>query len=58
MCCGFEQRRVWRGAEGSAKGVSKVRLRSIRGYQHDLLRYCDEKENKWCGRIEFAVAVM
>ena len=38
------------------KGVTKVRLRSdTAGYQHDLLRYCDEKENKWCGRIEFAV---
>jgi hypothetical protein len=25
------------------------------GYQHDLLRYCDEEKNKWCGRIEFTV---
>jgi hypothetical protein len=38
------------------KGVSKVRLRSdTAGYQHDLLRYCDEEKNKGCGRIAFAV---
>jgi hypothetical protein len=54
---GFEQRRVLEEAlKGLPKGVSKVRMRSdTAGYQHDLLRYCDEKENKWCGRIEFAV---
>jgi len=33
-----------------------VRLRSdTAGYQHDLLRYCDEEKNKGCGRIAFAV---
>ena len=38
------------------KGVSKVRLRSdTAGYQHDLLRYCDEEKNKRWGRIEFSV---
>jgi hypothetical protein len=54
---GFEQKRVLEEALKSVpKGVSKVRLRSdTAGYQHDLLRYCDEEKNKWCGRIEFAV---
>ena len=37
-------------------GVKKVRLRSdTAGYQHDLLRYCDEENNKRFGRIEFAI---
>ena len=54
---GFEQRRVLEGALKSLpKGVSKVRLRSdTAGYQHDLLRYCDEEKNKRWGRIEFSV---
>jgi len=54
---GFEQRRVLEEAlKGLPKGVRKVRLRSdTAGYQHDLLRYCDEEKNKGCGRIEFAV---
>lgn len=54
---GFEQRRVLEEALRSVpKGVSKVRMRSdTAGYQHELLRYCDEEGNKWCGRIEFAV---
>jgi len=54
---GFEQRRVLEEAlESVPRGVSKVRMRSdTAGYQHDLLRYCDEEKNKWCGRIEFAV---
>jgi hypothetical protein len=54
---GFEQRRVLEEAlESLPRGVSKVHLRSdTAGYQHDLLRYCDEEKNKWCGRIEFAV---
>jgi len=54
---GFEQRRVLEEVlKGLPKGITKVRMRSdTAGYQHDLLRYCDEKENKWCGRIEFAV---
>jgi len=54
---GFEQRRVLEEAlESVPKGVKKVRMRSdTAGYQHDLLRYCDEEKNKWCGRIEFTV---
>ena len=54
---GFEQRRVLEEALKSLpKGVSKVRLRSdTAGYQHDLLRYCDEGKNKRWGRIEFTV---
>jgi len=54
---GFGQRRVLEEAlESLPKGITKVRLRSdAAGYQHDLLRYCDEEKNKWCGRIEFAV---
>jgi hypothetical protein len=54
---GFEQRRVLEEALKSVpKGVRKVRMRSdTAGYQHDLLRYCDEGNNKWCGRIEFTV---
>ncbi|RPJ20065.1 MAG: IS1380 family transposase [Desulfobacteraceae bacterium] len=54
---GFEQRRVLEEAlESLPKRVRKVRMRSdTAGYQHDLLRYCDEEKNKWCGRIEFAV---
>ena len=54
---GFEQRRVLEEALRSLpKGVRKVRMRSdTAGYQHDLLRYCDEEKNKGCGRIEFAV---
>jgi hypothetical protein len=54
---GFEQRRVLEEALKSVpKGVRKVRMRSdTAGYQHDLLRYCDEEKNKWCGRIEFTV---
>jgi len=57
---GFEQRRVLEEALKSLpKGVSKVRMRSdTAGYQHDLLRYCDEEKNKRWGRIEFTVAVM
>jgi hypothetical protein len=54
---GFEQKRVLEEALKSVpRGVTKVRMRSdTAGYQHDLLRYCDEEKNKWCGRIEFAV---
>jgi len=54
---GFEQRRVLEEAlESLPKRVTKVRMRSdTAGYQHELLGYCDEKKNKWCGRIEFAV---
>jgi hypothetical protein len=54
---GFEQRRVLEEALKSLpKGVSKVRLRSdTAGYQHELLRYCDEEKKKRWGRIEFSV---
>jgi hypothetical protein len=54
---GFEQRRVLEEAlECLPRGVEKVRMRSdTAGYQHELLRYCDEEKNKWCGRIEFTV---
>ncbi len=37
-------------------GVEKVYLRSdTAGYEHKLLKYCDQKENKRFGRIEFAI---
>jgi hypothetical protein len=54
---GFKQREVLEEALKSVpEGVTKVRMRSdTAGYQHDLLRYCDEEGNKWCGRIEFTV---
>jgi len=54
---GYEQLRVLKEAlECLPTWVKKVRLRSdTAGYQHDLLRYCDEKENKRVGRIEFAI---
>lgn len=54
---GFEQKRVLKEAiECLPKGVKKVRMRSdTAGYQHELLKYCDREDNKWCGRIEFTV---
>ncbi len=54
---GHEQLRVLKEALSYLPyGVKKVRLRSdTAGYQHDLLRYCDEKDNKRFGRIEFAI---
>lgn len=54
---GFEQKRVLEEAiESLPKNVKKVRLRSdTAGYQHELLKYCDSEDNKWCGRIEFTV---
>lgn len=54
---GFEQLRVLKEALSYVpNGVKKVRLRSdTAGYQHDLLRYCDEENNKRFGRIEFAI---
>lgn len=54
---GHEQLRVLKEAlEGLPLWVKKVRLRSdTAGYQHDLLRYCNEKDNKRFGRIEFAI---
>jgi hypothetical protein len=55
---GFEQRRVLEEAlEQVPRSVQRVRMRSdSAGYQHELLKYCDTKENKWCGRIEFSVS--
>ena len=54
---GYEQLRVVKEAlECLPAWVRKVRLRSdTAGYQHDLLRYCDEEDNKRFGRIEFAI---
>jgi hypothetical protein len=54
---GFEQKRVLEEAIGCLpKGVKKVRMRSdTAGYEHELLKYCDRGDNKWCGRIEFTV---
>ena len=54
---GFEQKRVLEEAIGCVpKDVKKIRMRSdTAGYQHELLKYCDREDNKWCGRIEFTV---
>ena len=54
---GYEQRRVLEEAlDIVPRSVKKVRMRSdTAGYQHDLLSFCDKEDNKWCGRIEFAV---
>ncbi len=54
---GHEQLRVLREALGYLPAwVKKVRLRSdTAGYQHDLMGYCDQQENKRFGRIEFAI---
>ncbi|MEJ2023896.1 MAG: IS1380 family transposase [Deltaproteobacteria bacterium] len=55
---GFEQRRVLEEAIGCLpQGIKTVRMRSdTAGYQHELLRYCDREDNKWCGRIAFTVS--
>lgn len=55
---GYEQLRILKEAlELLPAGVEKVRLRSdTAGYQHDLLRYCEMKENERFGRIEFAIS--
>jgi len=55
---GFEQKRVLEEAiRCLPSGVKKVRMRSdTAGYQHELLKYCDRTDNKWCGRIEFTVS--
>jgi hypothetical protein len=54
---GHEQLRVLKEAlKNLPMSVKKVRLRSdTAGYQHDLLRYCDEKDNKRFGQIDFAI---
>jgi len=53
---GYEQLRVLKEALGCLPdGVDTVRLRSdTAGYQHDLLKYCEQGETGW-GRIEFAI---
>ena len=55
---GFEQKRVLEEAiDNLPKGIKQVRMRSdTAGYQHELLKYCDQEENKWCGRIAFTVS--
>ncbi len=54
---GHEQLRILKEAlECLPLWIEKVRLRSdTAGYQHDLLRFCDEEDNKRFGRIEFAI---
>jgi hypothetical protein len=53
---GYEQLRVLKEAlRFLPDGVDTVRLRSdTAGYQHDLLKYCDQGETGY-GRIEFAI---
>ena len=55
---GFEQKRMLEEAIGCLpEGIQKVRMRSdTAGYQHELLRYCDQEDNKRCGRIAFTVS--
>ena len=55
---GHEQKRVLEEAlDQVPRTVRKVRMRSdSAGYQHELLKYCEGKDNKWCGRIEFTVS--
>jgi len=55
---GFEQKRILEEALGQVpRTVQRVRMRSdSAGYQHELLKYCDEDRNKWCGRIDFTVS--
>jgi hypothetical protein len=54
---GHEQLRVLQEALGNLPlWVRKIRLRSdTAAYQHDLMRWCDLKDNKRFGRIEFAI---
>ena len=55
---GYEQLRCLKEAlQQLPEGVDKVYLRSdTAGYQHDLMRYCDEGQNKRFGVIEFAIS--
>jgi len=55
---GHEQKRVLEEAlKYLPEAVKTVRLRSdTAGYQHELLKYCDQTENKRFGRIEFAIS--
>jgi len=54
---GYEQLRVLKEALGCLpEGVKTVRVRSdTAGYQHDLMKYCEKRENKRFRRIEFAI---
>jgi hypothetical protein len=54
---GYEQLRVLQEALGYLPlWIKKVRLRSdTAGYQHDLMRWCDLRDNKRFGKIEFAI---
>ncbi len=55
---GYEQTRVVKEALSHLpKSVRIVRLRSdTAGYEHELLRWCERKDNKRVGRIEFAIS--
>ena len=54
---GYEQLRVLQEALAMLpEGVEHVCLRSdTAGYQHSLLRYCEQGKNRRFGRIEFAI---
>ncbi len=54
---GYEQLRVLKEAlKLLPDGVEKVLVRSdTAGYQHNLLRYCEQEKNERFGRIEFAI---
>lgn len=54
---GYEQLRVLKESLALLpEGVEHVRLRSdAAGYQHSLLRYCEQGEDARFGRIEFAI---
>ena len=54
---GYEQLRALEEAlEALPGGVKRVRIRSdTAGYQHDLLRWCEEGGSEGFGRIEFAI---
>lgn len=54
---GYEQLRVFQEAlESLPFWVKKVRVRSdTAGYQHDFMRWCDLKDNKRFGKVEFAI---
>jgi len=55
---GFEQKRVLEeGLSYLPDGVKIVRVRSdTAGYQHELMKYCETKQNKRFGRIEFTIS--
>jgi hypothetical protein len=55
---GYEQLRVLKESLSLLpEGVEQVLLRSdTAGYQHSLLRYCEQGEDRRFGRIEFAIS--